>query len=130
MTYSSHTRRTPRRSAPQSSAEEEAALARQWRDGKDRGALNRLVGTHGPFVISIARRLRGYPVYQDDLVSEGTLGLIRARHILVSRRIRDEPLRTRGLAARYRLSTERISQLEARAFEKVKNAVLARVGTR
>ena len=254
-TCSSHTCRTPRPRAPRLSAEEEAALARQWRDAKDRRALNRLVEAHRPFVISIARRLDGYRVCRDDLVCEGTLGLIRAaerfnpdrgtrlatyaavwiksavyhfilrslsiakaaardarkepgrpldpgpadeaipgriaswlsqsarspgagalftdpvaleaciadeqndpeielvergdlnrqrtllaeaisildereRHILLSRRIRDEPLRARDLAAHYAVSTERISQIEARAFEKVKNAVLARVGAR
>ncbi len=272
MTYSPQAYRTPLRRAPRLSADDEAALARRWRNTNDRSAINRLVEANRPFVIAIARKLKGYPVCQDDLVSEGVLGLIKAaerfdpdrgtrlatyaavwikaamydfifrslsvakvaatgarkriffrlrqlagsrldgaviptlavqlgasiedvgciasclaqssrslnaptpftdarpletsiadehndpeielveqddlnrrrallaeainvldereRHILVSRRIRDEPLPTKDLAAQYDVSAERISQLEARAFEKVKKAVLARVEAR
>lgn len=63
-------------------------------------------------------------VERDDLNRRRTLlaeaiGILdeRERHILVSRRIREEPLRTRDLAAHYEVSTERICQIEARAFE-------------
>jgi RNA polymerase sigma-32 factor len=272
MMGSSQTYRKPLRCTPRLDAEEETALARQWRDVNDRAAFNRLVEGHRPFVISMARKLRGYPVCQDDLVSEGTIGLIKAterfdpdrgarlatyaamwikaamydfvfrsmfitkiavtgpkkriffklrrlahsrigdadlpgiatklgasvedvrciaacftqrgqslnaaaqfadtgqiegriadeqndpeidlverddlnrrrallaeamnlldereRHILVSRRIRDDPLPTKHLAAHYAVSAERICQIEARAFEKVKHAMLARIETR
>lgn len=63
------------------SREEEADLARTIHRGEDRqaeSALRKLVSANLRFVISIAReyRYRGLPL--PDLVSEGTLGLVRA----------------------------------------------------
>ena len=46
----------------------------------------------------------------------------RERHIFEARRLTDEPLTLEELAANFKLSRERIRQIEARAFEKVRKA--------
>lgn len=58
-------------------ADEEIELAR--RAGKGDGeALHRLVGSHLRYVIKIARGYRGWGLPMNDLIQEGTLGLIQA----------------------------------------------------
>jgi RNA polymerase sigma-32 factor len=57
--------------------DEEWALARRAEAG-DGEALSRLVGSHLRFVIKIARGYRGWGLPMNDLIQEGTLGLIRA----------------------------------------------------
>jgi RNA polymerase primary sigma factor len=57
--------------------EEEVELAQRIRDG-DEEALNQLVAANLRFVVSVARRYAGHGVPLADLVSEGTIGLIRA----------------------------------------------------
>jgi RNA polymerase sigma-32 factor len=47
----------------------------------------------------------------------------RERHIFEARRLRDEPLTLEELSAEFGVSRERIRQIEARAFEKVQEAV-------
>ena len=47
----------------------------------------------------------------------------RERHIFVERRLRDDPPTLEDLGREYGISRERIRQLEARAFNKVKAAV-------
>jgi RNA polymerase sigma-32 factor len=47
----------------------------------------------------------------------------RERRIFEARRLVDEPLTLEDLAARFNVSRERIRQIEARAFEKVRKAV-------
>jgi RNA polymerase sigma-32 factor len=48
----------------------------------------------------------------------------REREILTERRLRDEPLTLEDLGQRFRVSRERIRQLEARAIEKLKKAMI------
>lgn len=48
----------------------------------------------------------------------------REREILVERRLRDEPLTLEDLGQRFHVSRERIRQLEVRAVEKLKKAML------
>ncbi|CAA6605430.1 RNA polymerase sigma factor RpoH [Rhodospirillaceae bacterium LM-1] len=48
----------------------------------------------------------------------------RERHIISERRLRDEPQTLEALAAEYGISRERVRQIEAKAFEKLKKAVL------
>jgi RNA polymerase primary sigma factor len=52
-------------------------LLRAARRG-DRGAQDRLVRIHLPLIRSLARRYRGYGLPFDDLVQEGSLGLLEA----------------------------------------------------
>lgn len=62
---------------PMLSREREISLAERSSNG-DQAALTELVNTHLRFVISIARKYRNYGVPMNDLVQEGTLGLIQA----------------------------------------------------
>jgi RNA polymerase sigma-32 factor len=55
----------------------------------------------------------------------------RERHILVERRLKDEPATLEDLSQRYGISRERVRQIEVRAFEKVQKSVRnAAVGQR
>jgi len=65
------------RSAPMLAVEEEQRLALAAQNGS-RAATEALVTSHVRLVVSIAREFAGYGVPQDDLVSEGMLGLVEA----------------------------------------------------
>jgi len=62
---------------PPLSAEEERALAARAQAGDD-DAAGRLVRSHLGFVVHIARRYRRFGLPLNDLVQEGTIGLIHA----------------------------------------------------
>ncbi len=47
----------------------------------------------------------------------------RERHILTERRLRDDPSTLEALSAEYKVSRERVRQIEVRAFEKVQKAM-------
>lgn len=57
---------------------EEHALARKYRDHRDENAARRLVGSHMRLVVKIAMQYRRYSVPVEDLISEGTIGLMKA----------------------------------------------------
>jgi RNA polymerase sigma-32 factor len=59
-------------------AAEEQDLARRWRETKDRAALERIITSHLRQVRKIARLFAGYGIPLADLVSVGTIGLMRA----------------------------------------------------
>jgi RNA polymerase sigma-32 factor len=60
-----------------------------------------------------------------ELLVESLAGLNeREREILVERRLRDEPLKLEELGQRFHVSRERIRQLEVRAIEKLRKAML------
>ena len=63
---------------PLLSAEEEKALARQYRDHDDLHAARKLVLAHLRFVVSVARRYKGYGLPPADLIQEGSIGLMKA----------------------------------------------------
>ncbi|RMG36603.1 MAG: RNA polymerase sigma factor RpoH [Gammaproteobacteria bacterium] len=63
---------------PMLSAEEEHDLAVRWRDHKDLEAARQLVLSHLRFVVRIARGYSGYGLPQNDLIQEGTVGLMKA----------------------------------------------------
>ena len=54
----------------------------------------------------------------------------RERHILTQRRLIDEPQTLEELSQEYRVSRERVRQIEVRAFEKIQKAMLRIVGER
>jgi RNA polymerase sigma-32 factor len=58
--------------------EEEAALARRWRDSGDVAAAHALVTANLRFVVKIAYEYRGYGARLLDLVQEGSVGLMQA----------------------------------------------------
>ena len=49
----------------------------------------------------------------------------RERHILIERRLRDEPITLEGLGREYSISRERVRQIEVRAYEKLRKAMQA-----
>lgn len=64
--------------APMLSAEEEHELACRFRDEGDLEAARKLVFSHLRFVVKIARGYAGYGLAQNDLVQEGSIGLMKA----------------------------------------------------
>lgn len=63
---------------PMLSAEEEHDLAVRFQEKQDLAAAQRLVLSHIRFVIKIARGYAGYGLPQQDLIQEGTVGLMKA----------------------------------------------------
>jgi len=59
-------------------AEEEANLAQQVKDGGDLNAAQRMIMSHLRFVVHIARGYNGYGLPQGDLIQEGNIGLMKA----------------------------------------------------
>ena len=64
--------------APLLEREQEANLARRWRDDKDEDALHELVEAYARYVVRIAAGFRGYGLPLGDLVQEGNIGLMEA----------------------------------------------------
>jgi len=65
---------------PMLSEQEEHDLAVRWRQHKDLEAARGLVLSHLRFVVRVARQYSGYGLPQQDLVQEGTVGLMKAVH--------------------------------------------------
>ncbi len=63
---------------PLLSVEREQALARRYREEDDLDAARELVLAHLRFVVSVARRYKGYGLASGDLVQEGNIGLMKA----------------------------------------------------
>lgn len=63
---------------PVLSAEEERALAVQYKDTGDLDAVRGLIMSHLRFVAHIARSYSGYGLPQADLIQEGNVGLMKA----------------------------------------------------
>jgi RNA polymerase sigma-32 factor len=63
---------------PMLSAEEEREHARNLRKNNDLSAARALVMSHLRFVVRIARGYSGYGLPQQDLIQEGTVGLMKA----------------------------------------------------
>ena len=66
------------KSVPMLSEEEEYSLAIKWRDGKDMKAAQKLILSHLRLVIKVAQKFRGYGLPIADLISEGSIGLMKA----------------------------------------------------
>ena len=49
---------------------------------------------------------------------------IRERKILIARKLSDEPSTLEDLSKKYKVSRERIRQIETKAFEKLQKAIL------
>jgi len=63
---------------PMLTAEEEYMLARRWRDRADLKAAQKLITSHLRLVAKIAMGYRGYGLPVNELVSEGSIGLMQA----------------------------------------------------
>lgn len=59
-------------------AEQEAILARAWRDHGDKSALDRLIGAYMRLAISMAGKFKRYGSGMGDLTQEAALGLMKA----------------------------------------------------
>ncbi len=57
---------------------EEIDLARRYKEQGDRGALDRMVGSHLRLVVKAAVGYRGYGLPLAELISEGGIGLVQA----------------------------------------------------
>jgi RNA polymerase sigma-32 factor len=56
----------------------EQALAKRWRKDKDPEAAHQLVVSHLRLVAKVAMRYRGYGLPMSEVISEGSIGLIKA----------------------------------------------------
>lgn len=65
-------------SIPMLSAEEEFELATKFQKENDLKAAQKLIMAHLRFVAKIAKKYSGYGLPLDDLIQEGTIGLMRA----------------------------------------------------
>ena len=63
---------------PMLEAEQEADLARRWRDKRDPEAMEQLVTSHLRLVAKIAMGYRGYGLAVADLIAEGNVGMMQA----------------------------------------------------
>ena len=63
---------------PMLTADEERSLAVRLRDDNDLEAARALVLSHLRFVVRVARQYAGYGLPQQDLIQEGTVGLMKA----------------------------------------------------
>jgi RNA polymerase sigma-32 factor len=69
--------------------------------------------------------------WRRDLLHEGLKALNeREQHILVERRLKDEPMTLEELCKVYGVSRERVRQIEVRAFEKLQKAMIAAAANR
>ncbi len=66
------------RKAPMLDPGEEHQLARRCRDHGDDAAAQRLIASHMRLVVKVAMQYRRYTVPVEDLISEGTMGLMKA----------------------------------------------------
>ena len=57
---------------------DEYDLITQWQNNKHKKSLNRLLGAYKKLVVSFAKKYLSYGLPQEDLVQEGTMGLIYA----------------------------------------------------
>jgi RNA polymerase sigma-32 factor len=66
------------RKIPLLTEEEEKTLAERWHYAEDIEAAKQLVMSHLRYVVSIARRYKGYGLQLADLIQEGNIGLMKA----------------------------------------------------
>lgn len=64
--------------APYLTHDEEYALAQRFHETHDQSAYHKLVNSHMRLVISIASKYKGYGFPVNDLIQEGSIGLMRA----------------------------------------------------
>jgi RNA polymerase sigma-32 factor len=63
---------------PMLTPEQEQALAKRWREHNDPEAAHQLVVSHLRLVAKVAMRYRGYGLPMSEVISEGSIGLIKA----------------------------------------------------
>ena len=80
---------------------------------------------------------RCWPTSQEIERPQGTCSMERLktlnereRHILIERRLKDNPTTLEELSQQYNISRERVRQIEVRAFEKLQKAMKTQVAER
>ncbi len=63
---------------PMLTQEQEQSLAKCWREHNDLEAAHRLVVSHLRLVAKVAMRYRGYRLPMSEIISEGSIGLVKA----------------------------------------------------
>ena len=58
--------------------EEEYKLIKNWQKNKNNNAINKLLNSYKKLVISISKKFSSYGLPQEDLIQEGTMGLVYA----------------------------------------------------
>ena len=58
--------------------EEEYKLIRNWQKNKSNNAINKLLSSYKKLVVSISKKFSSYGLPQEDLIQEGTMGLVYA----------------------------------------------------
>lgn len=66
------------RSATMLDAGQEAALARAWRDNRDKASLDKLITSYMRLALSMAAKFRRYGASMPDLTQEAAMGLMKA----------------------------------------------------
>ena len=56
---------------------EEYDLIKSWQDNKNSKSLNKLLSAYKKLVVSITKKFSSYGLPQEDLIQEGTMGLVR-----------------------------------------------------
>jgi RNA polymerase sigma-32 factor len=69
---------TAARRAPQLGAEEELAFVEAWQERQDRRAADRITEANMRHVVFLAMKFRNYGVPLEDLISDGSEGLVKA----------------------------------------------------
>lgn len=59
-------------------AERERELIQLWRDNSDQRAINELVMSHMPLMVSLVHKLSGYGMPSDDMLGQAMQGMVRA----------------------------------------------------
>ena len=58
--------------------EEEYKLIKNWQKNKNNNAINKLLSSYKKLVVSISKKFSSYGLPQEDLIQEGTMGLVYA----------------------------------------------------
>ena len=58
--------------------QEEYKLIKNWQKNKDNKAINKLLSAYKKLVVSISKKFSSYGLPQEDLIQEGTMGLVYA----------------------------------------------------
>ena len=118
-----------KRMATRISAREVSLNAPMRTDEESTDVLSNMADTHeniAETVENMEMRRLGYDLLKKHLAALPE----RDREILVARRLTDPALTLEALAQKYKISRERVRQIEERAFDKLRNAILQDAGAK
>ncbi|MBP5708045.1 MAG: RNA polymerase factor sigma-32 [Alphaproteobacteria bacterium] len=118
-----------KRMATRISARDVSLNAPMRNDEESTDVLSNMADTHeniAETVENMEMRRLGYDLLKKHLAALPE----RDREILVARRLTDPALTLEALAQKYKISRERVRQIEERAFDKLRNAILQDAGAK